>query len=72
MTEAERASPLASPMLNTLPARLHAGMLLEGAGPGGPHERTLLVVLGDHAQVERTSRADGKEEAHKVPTMPSR
>ena len=24
--------------------------MLEGAGPGGPHERTLLVILGDHAQ----------------------
>jgi hypothetical protein len=27
-----------------------AQALLEGAGPGGPYERTLLLVAGDHGQ----------------------
>jgi len=30
---------------------MNAGRLYSEAYPGGPHEHTLLVVLGDHGQV---------------------
>ncbi len=38
------------------------GALVEGAGPGGPYERTLLLVAGDHGQTLGGDHGGGSPE----------